>query len=58
MIVRIVVVDPRPGSSNPKSDILVYQVPEKSREFELLSELFEQAHIEWVVIEPNRKGRS
>lgn len=58
MIVRIVVVDPKPELSNPKSDILVYQVPEKSREFVLLTELFEQAQIEWVVIEPNRKAKS
>lgn len=55
MIVRIVVVDPRPESSNPKSDILVYQVPENSREFKLLAELFEQAHVEWVVIDPPRR---
>lgn len=55
MIVRIVVVDPKPELSNPKSDILVYQVPEHSRECELLIELFEQAHLEWVMIESKRR---
>lgn len=43
-IVRLVVVDPRPRKG--ESDIRVYQVPEKSREMELLVELFNDAGIE------------
>ena len=37
MFVRLIVVDPRPRNHTPGGDILVYQVPENSRELELCS---------------------
>jgi hypothetical protein len=49
MISRIMVVDPQPDPQ--RGDILVYQVPEKSREFKLLTELFSAAGLEWTVVE-------
>lgn len=49
MIVRMIAVDPRPRKG--EQDLRVYQVPEKSREFELLSELFDAAKIEWTVVQ-------
>lgn len=56
-IVRIAVVDPNPRS--PKDDIVVYQVPEKSRALELLTEMLERNSYEWVVVEfPGRKRKA
>lgn len=55
MIVRLIAVDPRPRKG--ESDLLVYQVPEKSRAEELLVELFEAAKIEWAKIETPPKFR-
>lgn len=56
-IVRIIAVDPRPRR-NSDTDLVVYQVPEKSRAAELLCELFDEAKIEWAVLEsPPRKPR-
>lgn len=49
MIVRLMVIDPNPQPT--RSDVLVYQVPEKSREMELLIQLFDQARLEWEVVE-------
>ena len=49
MIIRIVAVDPRPRKCT--EDIVVYQVPEKSRSHELLVELFDREGIEWTTIE-------
>lgn len=48
MIIRLIAVDPRPRKG--ESDIRVYQVPEFSREMELLVELFELASIEWTAV--------
>lgn len=48
MIVRVIAVDPRPRLGH--SDVLVYQVPERSREFEVLTELFDSAGMEWTTI--------
>lgn len=55
MIIRLIAVDPRPRLG--KSDLIVIQVPEKSREFELLTELFDAAKIEWTTIMPSRATR-
>ena len=52
MIIRLIAVDPNPELGH--SDILVYQVPENSREFKLLSRLLDEAHIEWCIIESSR----
>lgn len=49
MIIRLIAIDPRPRSG--ESDVRAYQVPEHSRECELLVELFEAAKIEYAVIE-------
>lgn len=54
MIIRVMAVDPRPRP-NSKHDIVVYQLPEKSREFELLTELFDKARIDWTMIKSERK---
>lgn len=48
MIIRIIAVDPRPRLG--KSDLVVYQVPEHSREEELLRELLEGAKIEHTAL--------
>lgn len=58
MIVRLVVVDPRPR--DPQRDVVVYQVPERSRELELLVESFEALGIQCVTVESprTRKPRS
>ncbi len=55
MIVRILAVDPRPRDK--ARDVVVYQVPEHSREFELLTELFEREGISWTTIESNKVRR-
>ncbi|HEY4723995.1 MAG TPA: hypothetical protein VII92_19230 [Anaerolineae bacterium] len=49
MIIRLIAVDPRPRKG--KSDLLVYQVPENSREAELLIELLSNAGIEHALLE-------
>lgn len=54
MIIRLIAVDPHPRKG--KSDLLVYQVPDKSREMEFLIELFNEAHVEYALLEaPPRK---
>lgn len=53
MIVRLIALDPRPRPS--ESDVRAYQIPEGSREMELLVELFEAARIEWAVLEGTRR---
>lgn len=56
-IVRLIAVDPRPRKG--ESDLRVYQVPEHSRECELLQELFDAAGIEHSIIEtPPRKPKA
>lgn len=56
MIIRLIALDPRPRPG-AKHDVVVYQVPEKSRELELMQELFDAAGIEWDIIEFNRKRK-
>ena len=51
MIVRLMVIDPMPDAKRA-SDVLVYQVPENSREFHLLAELFNKAALDWTVLTP------
>ena len=52
MIVRLIAVDPRPRKG--ESDLVVYQIPEHSRAYELLVELMDAARIEWALIETPR----
>jgi len=54
MTIRLIAVDPAPRAG--KSDVLVYQVPEHSRERELLCELLEGAKIEWTTLRPATKN--
>ena len=51
MIIRLIAVDPvpRPG----RSDVLVYQVPENSRELEVLADLLTARGIEWTTLSTN-----
>lgn len=56
MIVRIVVVDPNPKCS--ENDVLVFQVPEKSRQQEILTELLSEAGYDFVEIPVERKPRA
>lgn len=59
MILRLIVIDPAPPLG--KSDMLVYQVPENSREMKLLVKLLTDAGIEWVSVsaprQPKRKEK-
>lgn len=56
MIIRLIVVDPAPR--DPEHDLIVYQVPEKSRAHELLVEMLDDQHLEWTSITSNpRKKR-
>lgn len=59
MIVRLIAEDPRPRVGS-KTDLVVYQVPEKSREMELLCELLDREGITWAVLaspKPKRKPK-
>ena len=47
-ITRVIVVDPTPALN--RSDLLVYQVPENSREFAVLTAALEQAGLEWASV--------
>jgi len=55
MIIRLIAVDPRPAPG--KSDVLVYQVPEHSREAELLMQLLSDAKIEWTTLASSGKRK-
>lgn len=55
MIIRLIVIDPQPRPD--RGDVLVYQVPENSREMELLCQLFDQARLEWIVEPFARKSK-
>lgn len=55
MIIRVCVIDPEPR--NPMDDVLVFQVPENSRQHELLTELLHDAGLEFVAIQSTRKRR-
>lgn len=48
-VVRIIVVDPFPRAG--ESDLVIYQVPERSRAFEILTEILSKEGIEFVTIE-------
>ena len=56
-IIRIMVIDPRPR--NAKDDTVVYQVPERSRAYELLLEMLETQGLEYVDVGtlPKRRKR-
>lgn len=56
MIIRLMAVDPHPRADS-HTDIVVYQLPENSREFELLTSLLDQAKIEWTVLVTPRKPK-
>lgn len=55
MIIRLIAVDPRPRAD--RSDLLVYQVPENSREHRLLEECFSTLGIEHAVVAAPRKQK-
>lgn len=48
-VVRVIAVDPFPRAD--ESDLVIYQVPERSRAYELLTELLSKEGIEFVTIE-------
>lgn len=52
MITRIIVVDPK----NP-NNLVVYQVPERSRAFEILIETFNTANLEWAELKSKQPGK-
>lgn len=56
MIIRLMAVDPQPRADS-QTDIVVYQLPENSREFELLTALLDQSKIEWTVLKTPRKPK-
>lgn len=56
MIVRLIVVDPRPRKG--ESDLVVYQVPENSRAHQLLVELCEAAKLEVVLVETPPRSKA
>lgn len=55
-IVRVVVVDPQPDP-NRASDLLVYQVPENSRELTILVDAFMAAGHEPVIVRDTLKKK-
>lgn len=55
MITRIIAVDPNPVAG--RSDLLVYQVPENSREYAVLVAAFQAAGIEWDEVKSVRKSK-
>lgn len=56
MITRLIVVDPAPVAG--RSDLLVYQVPEHSREYAVLIEAFEKMGLEWDEVKSVRKVKT
>lgn len=56
MIIRIIAIDPQPR--DPRDDVVVYQVPEKSRAYELLLKLLSDAGIEYVEVQATRKVKA
>lgn len=55
MIVRILVVDPNPR--DPNNDIVVYQVPENSRAYELLMTMLEYSGFEFTSVKTKQFKR-
>lgn len=56
MIIRLIAVDPKPREG--KSDVLVYQVPENSREEAVLKDMLTQAGMEWTMLASPRRKRA
>lgn len=56
MITRVMAINPNP-SEGRSSDVVVYQVPENSDEFKLLTELLNKAGIEWCCLPSKERGR-
>jgi hypothetical protein len=56
VITRIVVIDPCPR--DPRDDVIVYQVPEKSRAHELLMEMLESQRLEHVELTSPKRRKS
>lgn len=56
MIIRIIAIDPD-SRPNSKHDVLVYQVSEQSREYELLIEMFNRCRIEYQIIETHQRKK-
>lgn len=54
-ISRLIVIDPAPR--DPANDLIVYQLPERSRARELLIELLDREGIEWVEIEGKPRSK-
>jgi hypothetical protein len=54
MIVRVMVVDPtpRPHSEN---DVVLYQVPENSRAYELLVSMLTERKLDFCTLKPGEK---
>ncbi len=48
MIIRVIAVDPDPPDK--KDDLLVYQIPEHSRELALLLEMLDERKIEHTIL--------
>ena len=55
MIVRILALDPAPVPG--RSDVLCFQVPEKSREYHVLVEALENMHIEFTTLASSPRKR-
>lgn len=53
MIIRVCVVDPSPR--DPRDDVVTFQVPERSRAYELLVEVLEAQGLEFITIESTRR---
>lgn len=51
MIIRIIAVDPEPR--DPADDVVVWQVPESSRAYCLLTQMLDEAGIEWTTLTPS-----
>lgn len=58
-IIRVIAIDPEPRVGS-HSDVLVYQVPENSREYEVLLDMLTAARLEWTKIDssPRKNGKA
>jgi hypothetical protein len=52
MIIRYIVVDP-----DDNDELIVFQVPERSRSEELLKWMLEETHCEYATIQSNRRKK-
>ena len=55
MIVRILAIDPNPVAG--RSDVLCYQVPEKSREYAVLVSALERMGLEFTTLPPGPRKK-